>query len=96
MVAVPAPAKSVAASAKAPAAATKKSAASATTHTWVRHIRGAVNLRRGPATTSARLTTLRNGTRLVIFGRHADGHGRVWYHVHAAGRTGWVAGWLTR
>jgi hypothetical protein len=62
----------------------------------VRHVRGAVNLRSGPGLAYARVRTLVNGARVIVIGRRADHRGHIWFHVRTAGRTGWVAGWLTR
>ena len=78
------------------AAPTTAPAPVAAARTWVRQARYTVNLRRGPSVAYARIRSLHSGTRLAIFGRQADSHGRTWYHVRVAGRTGWVAGWLTR
>jgi hypothetical protein len=61
----------------------------------IRQTMGAVNLRKGPGITRARLTTLRGGTRLVVLDRARDGDGRTWIQVQAGSRVGWVAGWLT-
>ena len=73
----------------------KATAAVATARTTIRHARYAINLRRGPGVAYARLRALSAGARLIVFGRRADSHGRAWFHVWVAGRTGWVAGWLT-
>jgi Cell wall-associated hydrolases (invasion-associated proteins) len=75
---------------------TKATAAVTAARTTIRHARHAINLRRGPGVAFARLRTLSSGARLAVFGRRADSHGRTWYEVRVAGRTGWVAGWLTR
>ena len=56
---------------------------------------GMVNLRTGPGTTRARITTLRDNVRLVVVGKAQDGRGRWWLKVDAGNRTGWVAKWLT-
>lgn len=90
---VKAPAKSTVPAVKASVSAVK---AKATSASWVRHIRGVVNLRRGPGTAFARVHRLANGARLIVLGKRADHHGRTWYHVTVGHRTGWVAGWLTR
>jgi len=63
---------------------------------WIRHTRSAINLRSGPGVAFTRLRLLDSGASLAVLGRRADSHGRTWYHVRVAGRTGWVAGWLTR
>lgn len=78
------------------AASTKATTAVTSARTSIRHARYAANLRRGPGVAFARLRTISSGARLVVFGRRADSHGRTWYNVRVAGRTGWVAGWLTR
>jgi uncharacterized protein YraI len=70
--------------------------AATTVRTSIRHARYAINLRRGPGVAYGRLRLLSSGARLAVFGRRADSRGRTWYHVRTAGRTGWVAGWLTR
>jgi len=67
-----------------------------TARTSIRHTRSAMNLRSGPGVAFARLRMLDSGTSLAVLGRRADSRGRTWYHVRVAGRTGWVAGWLTR
>jgi hypothetical protein len=71
-------------------------AAIARARTTIRHARHALNLRRGPGIAYARVRSLAAGARLTVIGRRADSHGRAWLHVRVAGRTGWVAGWLTR
>jgi hypothetical protein len=78
------------------AASTKSTAAVTSAPTSIRHARHSANLRRGPGVAFARLRTISSGARLVVFGRRADSHGRTWFHVRVAARTGWVAGWLTR
>ncbi len=87
------PVKAIVSAGKVAAGTTRATAESAS---WIRHLRGAVNLRRGPGTDYARIKTLANGSRLVVTAGKADRRGRTWYHVTAGGRTGWVAGWLTR
>jgi hypothetical protein len=77
-------------------ASTKGTAAATTVRTSVRHARHAINMRRGPGVAYARVRSLSRGARLAVMGRWVDSHGRTWYHVRSAGRTGWVAGWLTR
>jgi NlpC/P60 family/Bacterial SH3 domain len=71
-------------------------AAVAKATTTIRHTLHAINLRRGPGLDYARVRSLAAGARLTVIGRQADSHGRAWLHVRVAGRTGWVAGWLTR
>ncbi|HEX7474274.1 MAG TPA: NlpC/P60 family protein [Candidatus Limnocylindrales bacterium] len=62
-----------------------------------RHVAIAATLRTAAGTTHQRLALLRNGVRLTVIGStHLSNH-RLWLHVRTAGgRTGWVAGWLTR
>jgi len=60
-----------------------------------RQIMGRVNLRRGAGIDRARITVLRNDTRLVVLAKGKDSHGRTWLKVDAGSRTGWVASWLT-
>jgi len=76
--------------------ARKRTVAATSVHAWIRHTRYASNLRRGAGVAYARIAMVPAGARLVVLGRRADSHGRTWYHVRVAGRTGWVAGWLTR
>ncbi|MEX1173821.1 MAG: NlpC/P60 family protein [Chloroflexota bacterium] len=61
----------------------------------VRRTDGLVNLRTGPGIERARLTTLRDRTKLVVLGKGQDTRGRWWLRVEAGSRTGWVAKWLT-
>ena len=62
-----------------------------------RHVAIAATLRTAAGTAHRRLALLGNGTRLTVIGSvHVANH-RLWLHVRtASGRTGWVAGWLTR
>lgn len=62
-----------------------------------RHVAIAATLRTAAGTAHQRIALLRNGARLTVIGStHLSNH-RLWLHVRtAAGRTGWVAGWLTR
>jgi hypothetical protein len=40
---------------------------------------------------------MRGGVRVEIFGSRQDGGDRTWLKVKTpAGRTGWIAAWLTR
>jgi len=60
-----------------------------------RQIMGRVNLRRGAGIDKARITVLRDNTRLVVLAKGKDSQGRTWLKVDAGSRTGWVASWLT-
>ena len=56
-----------------------------------------VILRKGASTTTARKATIREGVRLTVTGSARDSRDRAWLKVVTpSGRTGWIAGWLTR
>ena len=56
-----------------------------------------VILRSRPRTTSAKLGTVRDGTRVTVTGSTRDSRNRVWLSVRtASGKTGWMAAWLMR
>ena len=61
----------------------------------VRHTDGAVNLRTGPGTGYARITTLPDNTAVSVIREARDLDGRLWLNVYAGSRVGWVAKWLT-
>jgi NlpC/P60 family protein/SH3 domain-containing protein len=55
-----------------------------------------VNLRTGHSTAAARITVVPSGRTVTVLRRWNDGHGHTWLNVRTGGRTGWLAGWLTR
>ena len=56
----------------------------------------AVNLRTGHSVSAPRITLLSAHRALTVFRTWKDARGRTWFNVSTGGRTGWVAGWLTR
>jgi hypothetical protein len=66
------------------------------TATSARVTRTRVSLRSGHSTTAARIIVLRSGRTVAVLRRWTDGHGHTWLKVRTGGRTGWLAGWLTR
>jgi len=56
-----------------------------------------VILRAAAGTSAKALSKVASGAPLAIVTSSKDSQGRAWYSVRTAGgRTGWVAGWLTR
>ncbi len=56
-----------------------------------------VVLRSGASTSTARRATIKAGVRVTVTRSARDGRNRAWLKVRtAAGRTGWIAGWLTQ
>jgi hypothetical protein len=63
----------------------------------VRHAKHTLNLRARAGTSAKVLGKIARNAPLAIVTSGKDSHGRTWYSVRTAGgRTGWVAGWLTR
>ena len=63
----------------------------------VRHTTSLVILRAAAGTSAKALGKVARGAPLAIKTSRKDSRGRVWYSIRTAGgRTGWVAGWLTR
>ena len=56
---------------------------------WVNDPLG-VNLRAAASASSARLTTLSQGTQATADGRAPDASGNTWYHVKLGSQAGWV------
>ena len=58
--------------------------------------RTSVNLRARPSTAASRRATVKAGTRVTVLASRNDRKHRTWLKVRTpAGRTGWVASWLT-
>jgi hypothetical protein len=76
------------------AKATSASASSTHVRSW-RRTTAALRLRASDSTRSAVLKVLPVGSKVGVLGT-AHANGRTWYHVRAAGRTGWVAASYTR
>ena len=55
-----------------------------------------VYLRTGHYTTASRIGLLAPRTVVVVYRSWRDALGRTWYYATTSGRTGWLAGWLTR
>jgi hypothetical protein len=55
-----------------------------------------VYLRTGHSTLAARIALLQASTVVHVSRAFRDATGRTWLYVTTGGRTGWVAGWLTR
>jgi len=54
-------------------------------------------LRKGASTSTGRKATIREGVRVTVTGSARDSRNRAWLKVMTpSGRTGWIAGWLTR
>ena len=79
-----------------PSTAPATSASQGTAAKQVRYATVTLRLRAAAATSATIVRTLSSGTRVIVQDTARDAHHRVWYHVKVAGRTGWVAGWLTR
>ena len=77
------------------ASSASASASSGSHKADLRRTRGFLNLRTGAGVSHHRVALLRPHTRLVVTGTRQDAAGRVWLHVKAGTRTGWVARWLT-
>ena len=86
------------------ASLTSKSATAASTRAKstsnnpkVRHAVQIIVLRAGAGTSAKALGTIARNAPLAILASRKDSQGRTWYQIRTAGgRTGWVAGWLTR
>ena len=77
------------------ALATKKAATK--DNPRVRHAAQTLILRAGAGPSAKALGKIARGAPLAIVTSRKDSHDRVWYSIRTAGgRTGWVAGWLTR
>jgi uncharacterized protein YraI len=53
-------------------------------------------LRSSPSLTGGRILSIGSGTRVSVVGSRRDSAYRVWLNVKSAGKTGWIAAWLTR
>ena len=74
-----------------------RGAGSGTDNPRVRHAATTLLLRAGAGTSAKALGTIARNAPLAIITSRKDSRQRTWYHVRTAGgRTGWVAGWLTR
>jgi hypothetical protein len=63
----------------------------------VRHAVHTLILRAGAGTSAKALGRIARNAPLAIVTSRKDSHDRTWYSIRTAGgRTGWVAGWLTR
>ena len=58
--------------------------------------RTAVSLRAGAGIGSHRIAVLPRGRSMIVISSRRDHGGGIWLNVRTAGRTGWVASWLTR
>lgn len=79
------------------ATAAKKTAKAAYNNPRVRHATQTLILRAGAGTSAKELGKIARSAPLAILASRKDSHERTWYQIRTAGgRTGWVAGWLTR
>jgi len=84
--------------AKTPAKSNAKSTAKAGyNNPKVRHATATLILRASAGTSAKELGKIAKSAPLAILASRKDSHERTWYRISTAGgRTGWVAGWLTR